>query len=483
MWIALAHGGGTSAIDPARSPSAPAPTPVLVPLSDPGSGTTTPAVPPAGSPPPPPASTSAPAAAADAYVINVPQLTTTFTAGWRDGFYIQSEDENFVLRLTGQMQADFRGYLDNHDTTDITTFLMRRARLGIEATLLKAYEFRLLPDFASTNSSTAGQVQDAYINVHYVDWLQVEGGKFKQPFSYEQLIQDRFVPFMERSMIDQLVPQRDVGAMIHGRNLLGNRLDYGVSIFNGEINNNPTTDQNNNKDLAWRVAVRPFEGEDPIEYLRGLQIGMAGTVGKEAESLSSLVLRTPLQVPWFQFNSTARLDGMRVRYSPEVVYFYGPLGAAAQYFSDDMQIRPNSVGPGFRELIDLPTQGFYVMTTYLLTGEVRREYSAPVVPLRNFDPLHPIGSPGAIELVARVSKLHLNSKVFAPGPSNLSDPLKFSNGATETTVGVNWYLNAWVRLQFNWEHAWFEEPVLLGTNPGGRLKTQDTLATRFQVIF
>src|SRR5205085_12366547 len=65
----------------------------------------------------------------------------------------------------------------------------------------------LLPDFGLGQA----RVQDAYLNVHYWDAFQVEAGKFKQPFSYEQLIQDRFVPTLERSLIDQLVPQRDVG--------------------------------------------------------------------------------------------------------------------------------------------------------------------------------------------------------------------------------------------------------------------------------
>ena len=70
--------------------------------------------------------------------------------------------------------------------------------------MLDYYEFRLLPDFAGTALNTI--ITDAYMNVHYWEGLQLEVGKFKQPVSYEQLIQDRYVPTMERSMIDQLVP-------------------------------------------------------------------------------------------------------------------------------------------------------------------------------------------------------------------------------------------------------------------------------------
>ena len=56
-------------------------------------------------------------------------------AGWDDGFYLRSADKKFNLRITGQIQTDFRGYLNAADTTDVTTFLVRRARLGIEATV------------------------------------------------------------------------------------------------------------------------------------------------------------------------------------------------------------------------------------------------------------------------------------------------------------------------------------------------------------
>jgi Domain of Unknown Function (DUF1080) len=56
----------------------------------------------------------------------------------------------------------------------------------------------------------------------------------------------------------------------------------------------------------------------------------------------------------------------------------------------------------------------------------------------------------------------LGACVNAPGLGRLADPTKFSNSASELTVGFNWYLNSLVRMQFNWEHAWFGQPVLLG---------------------
>jgi phosphate-selective porin OprO/OprP len=395
-------------------------------------------------------------------------------AGWDNGFFLRSVDKWFYLRITGQIQADYRTFLDDVDSTDIDTFFLRRARFGIEADLLGAYEFRFLPDFGQGQA----RIQDAYINVHYWDAFQVEAGKFKQPFSYEQLIQDRYVPTLERSLIDQLVPARDEGIMIHGGKLFSGRLDWAFSVSNGEINGD--TDTNDLKDLAGRVAVRPFGCSPCGSLLRGLQLGIAGTTGVEEEQAMPQTLKTPAGVPWFQFNSSVRADGRRDRWSPEIVYFYGPLGVAAQYFEQVQRFRPTATSA-----IDekIPFDGFYVLLTYLLTGEERSTYSEQIRPRRDYNPWYPFACPGAWEAVARVSRLDVGDQVFASGSRRLADPTRYSDGATELTAGFNWYLNAWVRTQFNWEHAWFDERVRLGPGPQGLLSHQDTLMMRFQIIF
>src|SRR5262249_48009505 len=101
--------------------------------------------------------------------------------GWDDkgGFIMRSADKRLFLRLTGQIQADYRGFLDGVDYTDVDTFLVRRARLGIEANMFKYYEFRLLPDFSNAQSPGvpgSTRIQDAYLNIHYVDYFQLETG-------------------------------------------------------------------------------------------------------------------------------------------------------------------------------------------------------------------------------------------------------------------------------------------------------------------
>jgi phosphate-selective porin OprO and OprP len=393
------------------------------------------------------------------------------------GFYIESADKAFSLRITGQVQLDYREYLNTKDKTDIDTFLLRRARFGLEATIAKYYEFRFLPDFGQGTTI----VQDAYMNAHWWDALQLEVGRFKQPISYEQLIQDRYVPTLERSLMDQLVPQRELGAMVHGESVFDNRLDYAVSMSNGEINGD-STDLNNHKDVDGRVAVRPLNSSDLPPWLNYLQFGVSGGFGIEQEAINPATLRMPDTVPFLNFNSTVRADGERTRLCPEFSYFYGPFGFMAQYYDEHQQMQPSATGAGSKFVIDVPFMGYTLLTTLFLTGETRTTWSEQIMPLRPFDPRRPLSCPGAWEFVARVSRLDVDN-VFEAGAAQLVNPKDNSNEAMEFTLGFNWYCNGWVRMQFNYEHDMFGQPVLLGTTAANELKSQDSLFTRFQVIF
>jgi phosphate-selective porin OprO/OprP len=409
---------------------------------------------------------------------DIPETGTRqrFLAGWDRGFYLRSRDWDFDLRITGQIQADYHAFPNPHDATDIDTFLVRRARLGIEADVFRYFEFRLLPDFGQNQPT----ITDAYLNVHYINEFQLSAGKFKQPFSYEQLIQDRFVPTAERSLIDQLTPQRDEGVMIHGEGLFG-KIDWGLSVFNGEINGNQDT--NDRKDVAWRLAAHPFyvPGTKEKTLLGDLLVGVAMTTGIEQEPVAPTPLRTPSTIPWFNYNNGVRANGLRSRYTAELAYFYGPLGFLTQGFYMQQKLSPSLAAAA--PIVNVPYNGGFVLATLLLTGEERRAYSVRLRPLRAFDPRSPLANPGAWELVGRVSRLHVDSRVFQPGAANLASPNGNSLGTTEMTLGFNWYLDARIRVQFNWEHDWFDQPVRLGLVPTSLRGHADALILRFQVIF
>ena len=438
------------------------------------SATVAPVSMPSGGPSGSAASSAAPTANANSVVSDAPGGGTGDPAGgnfvgWNEGFFLQSPDRSCQLRITGQIQADCRTYLDHVDASTTANsavagspttgspdeFLIRRARLGIEATMANYYEFRLLPDFAGT--TVAKSITDAYLNIHYWDQFQLEAGKFKQPLSYEELIQDRYVPFMERSMMDQLTPQRDEGVMIHGDKLFCGRFDYAVAVSNGDSNDS-TFDNNDHKDFNGRLVFRPFFDRDGQGVFRLLSFGISGGVGVENEPLSTSsstppTITTPSTVTWFAFNPTTTpvtggtaavaANGLRDRISPEVSYFYSSLGFAAQYYQQDQLFQTSSSKAA---LVDVSYNGYYAMVSYLLTGEQRHEYSQQIEPYLPFDPSAPVASPGAWEVLLRVDRMEVGQSAFTSGLASAKSTTNQSSPACfETTTGINWYMNKWVR--------------------------------------
>jgi phosphate-selective porin OprO/OprP len=118
-----------------------------------------------------------------------------------------------------------------------------------------------------------------------------------------------------------------------------------------------------------------------------------------------------------------------------------------------------------------------VQAAYLLTGETIRDRTN-IQPLRPFDLRPDHFGLGALEPTARYSELDLDSRVFTAG---LADPNLWTSHAKLVDVGCNWYLNQFVKVQFDWEHTIFGSPVFSST--GQFRKSSDLFWLRTQVYF
>jgi phosphate-selective porin OprO/OprP len=118
-----------------------------------------------------------------------------------------------------------------------------------------------------------------------------------------------------------------------------------------------------------------------------------------------------------------------------------------------------------------------VQAGYLISGETLRDRTL-IEPLHPFDLRPGRFGLGALELTARYSLLDLDRRVFTAG---LVDPNLWTNRAQMTDVGFNWYLNKFIKIYFDWEHAMFAQPVYF--RPGALRATNDLFWFRFQVYF
>jgi len=351
--------------------------------------------------------------------------------------YITSVDGQHKIELHGRVNFDLRAYEDdtrNLDGTDLTTnFRVRRARIGVDATVFKHLDIKVEGDFGE---STA-QLTDGYIDIHYWPGFRARAGQFKVPFSFEELTSSRFIDFVERSVVNNLVPARDVGIMLHGR-LLGGAVEYGAGVFNGRGQNAAET--NDSKDIAGRLLVRPLKLMD-LPDLGELHLAGHVTHGDQ-DSGQSLRGRTDGKFEFFPRTTTR---GDRLRYGVEVVYSYGPFGLYGEYVRSEEERK--GLGAGGKDLDDVIGQGWYVAGTVFVTGEQKVHGKAPKV-----TPVNPrTGDYGALELVARYAQLDFDASdallpATHPGP----------NRVDAFTAGVNWYLSPNVRLMFNWTQNWFD---------------------------
>ena len=369
----------------------------------------------------------------------VEQLKATAKPKFEAGFekwqpYIRSTDGNFRLSPVGRIQVDFRAYEEgarNLDSSDLkNNFLVRRGRIGFLGTFYKYFDFFVEADFGQGSAV----LTDGYLDIHYWPEFRLRAGQFKVPFSYEELFSDNNIDFVERSVADNLVPSRDLGAMLHG-SLFNGVISYAGGIFNGSGQN--AADTNDSKDLAARLVVAPFKQVD-LAWLRNLHVGGDVTWGDE-DSGQSLRGRTDGQ---FIFFNRINARGDRLRYSGEAACYSGPFTIYGEYIHS--QEERKGLGTGGRDLPDLVGRGWYVTTTYLLTGETKVP-GQTVTPTRWTSPMGPERGWGAWELAARFAQLDFRARDIT------------GNRVNALTLGVNWYLTPNVKWLFNFVENWFSD--------------------------
>ena len=300
-------------------------------------------------------------------------------------------------------------------------------------------------------------LRDAYLDFRFLPELRLRGGQFKVPFSVEELTSDLFIDFVERSLVNELAPSYDAGAMVYG-SLAQGALSYFLGGFNGSGQNTP--DNNADKDLAARLVFAPFKASDDF-WLKGFQIAGNVTWGNQ-ESFRTARGRTEARVPnRFEYFARQPARGDRTRFGGGLAWVVGPASLKFEY--DEEIDHRDGLGPGGSDLDSVRAKGWYVSGTYLLTGE-ERGLNGPVVPRRPFNPIADGVGLGAWEVGVRFAELKFSSDdpvIFFDG--NLSripgGGSTAENGAKALTLGVNWYLNERVRAMLNWTNYWYDNAL------------------------
>lgn len=279
---------------------------------------------------------------------------------------------------------------------------------------------------------------------------------------------------------------RSAGLMAHGF-VLDDRLEYAVGGFDGRLDG--LADNNRTRDAVGYLNWRPFlaDGSGRFEALRYLNVGLSGFVGQQVAPDDFLPLRTSLQssendeaasaasAVFFEFAEETRALGGRSAGAAHVALY-------RRSFTLESEIQATRFGvtrTGGHPVTMVPVAGGHITASYFVTGE-ETTGRGPLDPLRPFDPFHGRHGPGAFEVYARYSQLHLGRVVFE---EELADPDAWTRDVFMTDVGFNWYLNRYVRFYFDWQHSNFGSPVLLNPNTGKFGRFDDLFWVRCQIYF
>ena len=381
--------------------------------------------------------TAVTALAADAQTSPAPAPPAPFTAGWDEGFVLQSADGDNRLVLSLTAQADGRFSLD--DPSPITnTFTLRKARPALSGRVAKYFDFKITPDFGSGNAV----LLDAYFDVRFSPKIRVRSGKDKTPVGYELLLGDAYLLFPERSLASSLVPNRDVGFQVLGE--ISPRLSYAGGIFNGVPDGASSTtdvDSNNAKDLAGRVVWQPFRSSTtPPGALNSLGFQIGGSIGSQGGTLPSF--RTSAGQTYFSYVAGAAPAGDRTRITPAAFYYYRSFGGFLEYVRSAQQVsRAGSDG-------NIINQGWGIAGSYVLTGETTSDRG--VRPRHGFDPS--AGHWGALQVAARYSQLAVDPLAFTSGFAAATA----SRTARAFTLAANWYPTAFIKYYATYERTSFD---------------------------
>lgn len=357
-----------------------------------------------------------------------------------------------TVKWSGQLQADQWWF--NQDAANKAQFGdiengadFRRARIA----MLGDYgptEYRIEMDFAQSGRPTFLDVYGGLKDLPGIGRIRV--GHFFEPFSLERLTSNRFQTYMERSQVDQaFAPVRNLG--VGASNTVGEEEDgtWALGLF--RANSNVWGDDQGDRfesAITGRVTMLPWY-EDEGRNL--LHLGFAGSyrfadnqqVRFAVEPEARLGAQVPI-IPFFADTGTIVANTYQLL-GWEAAWVRGP-------FSLQSEATVTPVDSTYYG--SLLFYGWYVDASYFLTGEYR-PYRKEFAIFDRVEPLRPFlkyGSgecvefgPGAWQIGTRLSQVNLNSGAIQGGKQ------------TDLTVALNWYLNPYTRVSFNYVHAFVDK--------------------------
>jgi phosphate-selective porin OprO/OprP len=388
---------------------------------------------------------------------------------WRHGLRFESTDGDFSLFVGGRTQFDVVGYLAPTGVRRTIPGLVpledgvafRRARLAIGGSIYRNFDFLSEFDFVNgfattpdgTRLSNAPAPTDLWVQFKNLPWVgNVRVGNQKPLYSFEHITSSRFLNFMERSLgFDAFVENFNNGfapGVTAFDTYANKRGTWGIGLFKNTRNIFGWGVGRNEAEVNGRLTYLPVYANDG-RYLVHVGVGAAhrDLDDDQLRHRARLDARNSPSAFSPLIADTGLFFGSRQQLViPELVMVAGPLSFQSEYYASwvgDVA----AIGPGGVRGANRGTGYFhsvYGEVHYFLTGE-HRPYDRNTGAFTRVVPRRPLSwtrcgftGCGAWQLTARYSYLDLNSKGITGGEIH------------DMTLGLNWFLNPNMKLQWNY---------------------------------
>lgn len=345
------------------------------------------------------------------------------------GLNIASGDGDFEMKIGARLHVD--GAVHSGDTAGVEATdgsELRRARIELRGRFHRDWIWTAESDFADNDVS----IKDFWLGYDGLQGVALMAGHQKQPYSLAVEMSSNDIPFMERSIDNDLViPFVDRAIGLRG-DAHGDHWFFSGGVFGDSVAPGAPDDE------GWGVVGR-FVYAPVIEQTRIVHLGVRAAY-REPDATGRIRMR----------DETTHYSNLRIvdsgiitgtqsvlLYGPEAAFVYGPVSLTGEYNRADI---------GRSVASDLNFDSWHVEATWTLTGESRAaayrldagEFKR-LTGAREFSLAN--GGWGAWELAARYANLDLNDGAFVGGESNVF------------TTALNWYINSNVRLMFDYSRV------------------------------
>jgi phosphate-selective porin OprO/OprP len=424
---------------------------------------------------------------------------------WKGSPEFSSADgKRFTFKVRGRVEAEYDSINQDKGITtypDVSATELRRARLGVEGVVFYDVKYILEVDFA--NDAVA--VKDAYLQYQGVKIgetpLFFRVGNFRTPNSFELLTSELFVDTLERAaFVTGWQLDRQVGFQVSywtdhwglAAGIFGDRFpnaDAPAPLFPGFTGDEDVT-------FAARATVAPINrkvnGVNQVLHF-GASV-RTRDVGDDQQLLSYSQRGADLHLANNTLN-TQRIGDEDTFWGLEAAALWGPFSLQGEYAHLDVGLpgaafiptnppaagRLTTAANPFFGIPDPEYSGWYVTGTWFFGGHKNYnkegKWDRPTIdnPMRWSEHT----GWGALELVGKYDVLDLSDSAFnavippavngaCPNTRLYPNLAAGANGAAPTLiapsvglcgeqrtwiVGVNWYLNDYVRLMFDYSEA------------------------------